>query len=116
VAAQWYQRAANARYAPAEFNLGLLYETGLGVQQNWITAAQWIDAAAQQGLQPAVLERNYVTNTALRVKHAQEVAAQQQRGSGSCKPFYQMGAMGTCVPGPALMIESMRMDNARTAD
>ena len=38
VAAAWYRRAAEQDHAPAQINLGYLYEKGLGVQRNLVQA------------------------------------------------------------------------------
>jgi len=117
VAAQWYARAAQAGYAAAEFNLGLLYEQGLGVQQNWITAAQWITAAAHQGLQAAVLELNYVTNTAIRVKHAQELAAEQQQSSSRCGAgMHPLVGNGECVYNLGIVAEVIHQETTGNVD
>ncbi len=48
-AAEWYLRAAEKNYAPAQYNLALLYEEGRGVPQNFSEAARWYRAAAEQG-------------------------------------------------------------------
>src|SRR5262249_28753956 len=37
-AAQWYQKAADKNYSRALFNLGTLYEQGLGVEQDQLKA------------------------------------------------------------------------------
>jgi len=40
-AAEWYRRAAYG-FPPAQFNLGLLYEAGAGVPQDYVLAHMWI--------------------------------------------------------------------------
>ncbi|APZ43661.1 hypothetical protein BW247_11650 [Acidihalobacter ferrooxydans] len=52
-AASWYRKAAEQGYAPAEYELGSLYEKGLGVPQNYMTAASWYRKAANQRYAPA---------------------------------------------------------------
>jgi len=49
VAAQWFTRAANLGLADSQFNLAVLYERGMGVQQSLIDAYKWYAIAAQQG-------------------------------------------------------------------
>ncbi|MFN8627642.1 MAG: tetratricopeptide repeat protein [Candidatus Binatia bacterium] len=41
--------------ASAQYNLGLLYERGLGVPQDFVEAARWIGKAADQGFPKAQL-------------------------------------------------------------
>ena len=40
-AAEWYQRAAERGYGPAQINLGQLAEQGLGVPQDQVVALNW---------------------------------------------------------------------------
>lgn len=49
VAILCYRLAAERGNAEAQHNLGLLYESGLGVEQNYREAAQWYRQAAEQG-------------------------------------------------------------------
>lgn len=49
IAAQWFRRAANQNVAAAQFNLGLMYERGVGVPRNINTARTWYQRAAAQG-------------------------------------------------------------------
>ncbi|OLP53245.1 hypothetical protein BJF92_00275 [Rhizobium rhizosphaerae] len=48
-AAQWYQRAADAGFAPAQYRLGSLYEKGSGVPQDFARARTLYEAAAEKG-------------------------------------------------------------------
>jgi TPR repeat protein len=48
-AAVLYRQAAGQHYAPAEYNLALLYEEGRGVAKDLFEAARWYRAAAEQG-------------------------------------------------------------------
>ena len=48
-AVKWYQLAANAKYAPAQYSLGNFYEKGHGVSSDPKTAASWYKMAADQG-------------------------------------------------------------------
>ncbi|MDR0833393.1 MAG: PEGA domain-containing protein [Candidatus Symbiothrix sp.] len=52
-AARLYQNAANQGYAPAQYNLGLLYEFGYGVKQSKSNARKWYQKAAGQGVREA---------------------------------------------------------------
>jgi uncharacterized protein len=48
-AAEWYTKAADQNHRLAQFNLGLMYAQGQGVEKNETTAALWIQRAAQGG-------------------------------------------------------------------
>ena len=41
--------AAEQGYADAQFSLGLMYDSGQGVAQNYVEAAKWYRRAAEQG-------------------------------------------------------------------
>ncbi|GHT19209.1 hypothetical protein AGMMS4957_02960 [Bacteroidia bacterium] len=50
-AAVWYRKSAvQGNYAPAQYNLGLLYEFGYGVKRSKEEAKFWYRAAAAQGI------------------------------------------------------------------
>lgn len=49
VAAQWFKWAADRGNADAQTQLGILYQTGLGVELNLGQARAWFEKAAQQG-------------------------------------------------------------------
>ena len=46
---EWYRAAAEQECAPAQCNLGLMYQTGRGVEQNTVEAVKWFIRAARQG-------------------------------------------------------------------
>ncbi len=48
-AAEWYAKAAAQGLVAAQYNLGVLYENGSGVAQDFKTAAAWFAQAAAQG-------------------------------------------------------------------
>lgn len=47
--AKWYRLAADQGDADAQFNLGNLYNDGLGVPQDYKEAAKWYRLAAEKG-------------------------------------------------------------------
>jgi len=49
IAADWFTRAAEQNLAPAQFNLALMYERGLGVSRDLGIAKGWYRRAAVQG-------------------------------------------------------------------
>jgi len=48
-AASWYRKAAERGYAPAQSGLGILYDLGQGVAQDYQQALFWYGKAAEQG-------------------------------------------------------------------
>ena len=48
-AVQWYRKAAEQGYGPAQFTIGFLYGMGLGPPQDYARAARWYRKAAEQG-------------------------------------------------------------------
>jgi TPR repeat protein len=53
ISADKYREAAEQGLAPAQYNLGVCYENGQGVEQDYTQAAQWYRKAAEQGLAEA---------------------------------------------------------------
>ena len=50
MAFKWYNKAAEQGNAVAQFNLGLMYEKGQGVPQDYKMAFNWYTKAAEQGV------------------------------------------------------------------
>jgi len=48
-AVNWYRLAAEQGYAPAQFNLGVMFGAGRGVPKDDVEAAKWYRKAAEQG-------------------------------------------------------------------
>ena len=48
-ATDWYRKSAEQGYAPAQWNLGLCYKYGNGVEKDLKQAAEWYRKAAEQG-------------------------------------------------------------------
>jgi len=46
---RWYQMAAEQGNAIAQNNLGVMYDKGLGVPQDYVEAVRWYQMAAEQG-------------------------------------------------------------------
>lgn len=53
-AAEWYRRAAEQGYAPAQYRLGLCLENGTGIGKSRREADEWYRKAAAQGYSDAV--------------------------------------------------------------
>ncbi|MBQ4479124.1 MAG: sel1 repeat family protein [Victivallales bacterium] len=48
-AVKWFRKAAGQGLAEAQYNLGVCYATGLGVEQDYAEAVKWFRKAAEQG-------------------------------------------------------------------
>ena len=46
---KWYRLAADQGDAGAQYNLGVMYDNGQGVPQNYAEAVKWYRLAADQG-------------------------------------------------------------------
>ncbi len=53
MALRFYRMAAGQGYAPAQYAIGWLYDSGNGVLQNPKQAAEWYRLAAEQGVEEA---------------------------------------------------------------
>ena len=53
-AMKWYRMAADQRIAQAQFNLGVMYNNGQGVVQDYSAAMKWFRMAAEQKCTSAV--------------------------------------------------------------
>ena len=52
-AVAWFRKAADLGLPEAQFNLGLMYDNGTGVAQDYAEAAKWYRHAAEQGVREA---------------------------------------------------------------
>jgi len=87
-AAKWFQESARGGYAPAQFELGLCFLSGNGVEQDEAEAMKWLGRAAGQGHQEAqktILEK---TEFELILKAAEFGDARSQFRIGT---FYETG-------------------------
>jgi hypothetical protein len=53
-AGKWYRKAAEAGVTSAEYNLGVMYDLGQGVERNYPEALKWYRKAAGQGYAGAI--------------------------------------------------------------
>src|SRR5690242_14799142 len=56
----YYKRSAELGYDKAQYQLGLLYVRGTGVEEDLLTAAMWFDKAAVQAHPDALYELGYM--------------------------------------------------------
>ena len=50
---KWYRKSAEQGIADAQFNLGVMYDEGRGVTQDYNEAVKWYRKSAEQGLRDA---------------------------------------------------------------
>ena len=76
-AARWIRIAAEQGYAPAQLDLGYLYEQGKGVSLDYSAAYMWYKAAADRGAKAANAQLKKLSGllTGAQVKQASEAAA-----------------------------------------
>ena len=51
---QWFRKAADQNYAPAQCSLGICYAAGAGVPRDYIEAHKWFELASRQGNEDAI--------------------------------------------------------------
>ena len=61
-AVKWYRKAADQGLAKAQFNLGVMYDSGNGVPKDDAKAVEWYRKAADQGLAKAQSELGLLKN------------------------------------------------------
>lgn len=54
-AVKWYKMAGEKGHVSAQLNLGVIFNQGIGVKQNYTEAAKWYEKAAEQGSSKAQL-------------------------------------------------------------
>lgn len=73
----WYVREAEQGYANAQFNLGMRYEEGQGVPQNYAEAYVWFSLAALSGYNDAIRSRDLLAKQL----SPEDLSASQKRAS-----------------------------------
>jgi TPR repeat protein len=63
----WFRKAANQGYEQAQFNLGVLYQTGQGVPPDYAAVAGWWRKAADRGFTKAAFNLGVMYQTGKRV-------------------------------------------------
>ena len=73
---KWYRLAADQGVREAQYDLGVMYENGLFVPQDYILAHMWGNLAAASGSESAVELRNSVEKrmTPAQIAEAQRLA------------------------------------------
>ena len=62
-ALSWYSKAAAQGHASAQFRLGIMYDTGKGIQQDYGQAVVWYQMAAEQGYAQAQYNLGVLTSS-----------------------------------------------------
>ena len=57
-ASLWFTQAANYGLADSQYNLGILYKNGLGVEKNLTQAYKWFSLASNKGDKQATTQRD----------------------------------------------------------
>lgn len=82
-AIQWFTAAAERGLADSQFNLGVLYENGLGIGRDQVAAYKWYALAAAKGDAEAARRRDAVVS---RLKPAEAQAASEEVANWRPKP------------------------------
>ena len=89
-------QAAEQGYAKAQFNLGLMYDSGRGVRQDYTKAVQWYRKAAEQGDAKAQSNLGLMYDSGRGVRQDYTQAVQWYRKAaeqGYAKAQYNLGVM-----------------------
>ena len=95
-AAAWFRKAALQGHAAAQYNLGCLYEHGLGVQASDAEAIDWFRKAAEQGFAAAQnnLSRFYAAGRGTTRDDAEAVAwCRKSAENGNATAQYRLASM-----------------------
>ncbi len=88
----WLRTAAEKGYAPAQYNLGVMYHTGQGVPQDYVQAHMWYNLAAA-GLPPGEGRDSAAKNRDIVAKLMTPAQlAEAQRLAREWRPRRQSGA------------------------
>ncbi len=78
---KWYRKAAEQKYAKAQYNLSVCYGNGTGVTKDYVEAYKWMFLAARQGDEGA---KNFMT--VLESKLTPEQIAEGQKRARDFEP------------------------------
>ncbi len=75
-AVEWFRKAADQNYAPAQCSLGICYAAGAGVTQDLVEARKWFELASLQGNDDATQKMGFLdlTLTPDQIARAQQLA------------------------------------------
>jgi acyl-CoA synthetase (AMP-forming)/AMP-acid ligase II len=81
---KWYRKAAEQSYAPAQFNVGIMCESGQGTPQDYVQAHKWFNLAAAWF--PASDRKSRARPVTRRDKIASQMTPGQVQGVNVLKP------------------------------
>jgi TPR repeat protein len=88
-----FRRLADKGHTQAQYHLGLLYEMGLGVQQNYSEAARWYQKAAVQGDIKSQKRLIAMRKKGLTTEQQPAVPPQWQGSTTDAQSQYDLGVM-----------------------
>jgi localization factor PodJL len=80
-AAAWFEQAAARGFPDSQYNLALLYEHGLGIEQDLLRAYQWYVQAAKAGVKEAAAQAERLRRTLPSAQNAPGAGQAIQAGS-----------------------------------
>jgi localization factor PodJL len=80
----WFERAAKVGFADSQYNLAVLYERGLGIEQDLLRAYQWYVQAAKAGVKEAAIQAERLRRTMPSAQNS--TGAGRPAKAGSWKP------------------------------
>ncbi len=95
-AVKWYKKAATQGYAKAQYNLGVMYRNGQGVEKDDEKAVEWYRKAADQGYADAQCKLGFMYSYGYGVEKDYEKALEWTRKAaeqGYAKAQYNLGLM-----------------------
>ncbi|HXI44053.1 MAG TPA: tetratricopeptide repeat protein [Bryobacteraceae bacterium] len=84
---RWFRKAAEQGFPQAEFSLGVIFENGTGVVQDYVAAAKWYRKASEHGLAAAQL------NLAMIYANGHGVKQDYAEASNWCRKAAEQGSV-----------------------
>jgi serine/threonine-protein kinase len=109
-ALDWYRKAADQGYAPAQYALGRLYNEGRGTKKDYAAANEWLGKAAGQGLRDAQFQLgyNYLLNHGRKDLAGGADLMRQAAGQNHPEAQYYLGVLSALGLGTAPDKEAAR--------
>ncbi len=98
-AAGWFERAAKQGFPDSQYNLALLYEHGLGIEQDLARAYQWYVEAAKAGVKEATVQAERLRRTLPSARNT--VGGAKAIQAGSWRPVLEDTRKNASIGGTA---------------
>ena len=85
-AVKWFRKSAEQGHALAQFNLGMAYEDGRGVPQDFVKAHTWFNLAASRATDTALRDQAAKNRDMLAAKMMPDQIAEAQRFASEWRP------------------------------